>query len=98
MIASMPDMPENTMLVQLDDDTWLMIDEDGIPLGVWTWDDEEEIWIFDEDIPLGTLDMPVTGYTRLTDYLGFLGLLLLIAGLIIRIRVLNQSLLHLAKC
>jgi hypothetical protein len=32
---------------------FIEFDEDGVPLGMWTWDPEEEMWIFDEDVPLG---------------------------------------------
>ena len=40
---------------------YFIFDEDGIPLGGWTWDDDLGEWVFDEDlIPLGSFPgMPV---------------------------------------
>jgi hypothetical protein len=46
-------------LIPGDDDSYVEIDEDGVPLGVWRWDPEEETWIFEEMPPLG--DLPATG-------------------------------------
>ena len=59
--------------------SYIELDEDGVPLGEWRWDEEMEEWIFDEyPPPLGNL--PATG-----DYGSFLlyrfGLAMLIIGL-----------------
>jgi len=47
---------------------WFEFDETGVPLGAWVWDEEEEMWLFDGDVPLGlfptfpALDaLPTTG-------------------------------------
>jgi hypothetical protein len=39
-------------LIPLDDGGFLEIDENGVPLGTWKYDEEEEAWIFDEEVPL----------------------------------------------
>jgi hypothetical protein len=40
-------------LVPNGDGTYMELDPDGTPRGVWHWDDENEEWVFDEDIPFG---------------------------------------------
>ena len=53
--------PTTTNTLTLNDDgTFTEIDENGVPLGTWTWDDELEMWIFDPFVPLGGL-LPKTG-------------------------------------
>jgi hypothetical protein len=42
-------------------DTYVEISDTGVPLGDWTWDDDDEYWIFDDRVPLGA--MPRTGLT-----------------------------------
>jgi LPXTG-motif cell wall-anchored protein len=74
--------PDNSLLY-IDDFTYIELDEDGIPLGVWRYDEDEDIWIFDDDIPLGML--PQTGKDDLTPFILLLtlgGLLLLLAGIV----------------
>jgi hypothetical protein len=61
-------------LVLTDDGTYIEFDEDGVPLGEWRYDEDEDEWIFDEyPIPLG--DIPGTG-----DAGRALPLLLLVGG------------------
>jgi hypothetical protein len=43
----------------LDGGGFLEIDEDGVPLGIWEYDDDEGAWIFDEAVPFALL--PQTG-------------------------------------
>jgi len=70
------------------DDMWVEFDENGVPLGAWSWDDEEEMWIFDEmNVPLGVFAAPValmpqTGLTNNTPLfaIGMFGSLSLAAG------------------
>jgi len=31
---------------------WWELDEQGVPLGRWEWDDIEEMWLFNDDVPL----------------------------------------------
>ena len=61
-----------------DEDTFIEYDEEGVPLGVWHWDNDEEQWIFDEFAPpLGEFDsaegtpenLPQTGKQRIHVYL-----------------------------
>jgi len=54
---------------------WIELDEDGVPLGTWSWDDDQEMWIFDDgNVPLGAL-APVaavaTGFMPQTGLEGF---------------------------
>ena len=75
-VPPIPNIPGNRLIP--DGDGWIELDEDGVPLGKWDWDDEEEIWIFDEEVPLG--DIPYTGDNSRIAYLfsfmvlSFLGL------------------------
>ena len=64
----LPTVPGNRLIP--DGDGWIEIDEDGVPLGRWEWNDEEEMWIFDEDIPLGSI--PNTGDSGVPVHLFFL--------------------------
>jgi len=54
-----PSAPGNSLAEY--DGMWIEFDEMGVPLGTWVWDDEEEIWIFDDtNIPLGALAPAIT--------------------------------------
>ncbi|MDR2296619.1 MAG: hypothetical protein LBD95_07470, partial [Clostridiales Family XIII bacterium] len=57
-VPPVPYSPGGT-LVPLDDGGFLEIDENGVPLGVWNYDEDEGAWIFDEEVPLALL--PQTG-------------------------------------
>ena len=66
-------------------------DENGVPLGAWTWDDATEMWIFDADVPLAYFPvaplgagavagmaaglMPQTGLISFTSQFGWLFML-----------------------
>ncbi|MDR1572519.1 MAG: hypothetical protein LBS32_08350, partial [Clostridiales Family XIII bacterium] len=54
-----PPAQGGSTLIQNDDGSFLEIGEDGVPLGRWTWDPEEEAWIFEPITPLANL--PQTG-------------------------------------
>ena len=71
-------------------DGWLELNEDGVPLGAWTWDEELEEWIFEEDVPLGYL--PATGSSSdlIYRYL-LLGMFLFGTGLILVFRSRNKE-------
>jgi LPXTG-motif cell wall-anchored protein len=75
---------------QIDDFSYIEFDENDIPLGVWTFDPgdpddpSDDLWVFDEEIPLGMLEMPKTGETPLSALLMGFGLAALLAGLSIR--------------
>jgi len=53
--------------VQSDDGyTWFVFDENGVPLGAWVWSDEEDMWLFEDYVPLGAFEsqldeLPATG-------------------------------------
>jgi hypothetical protein len=67
-----PDVPPvpyfpGSSLIPLDGGGFLEIDEDGVPLGTWKYDDDEEAWIFDDEVPLALLPqtggvMPAAGF------------------------------------
>jgi len=42
-----------------DGDGFLEFDDDGVPLGRWAWDEDEEMWMFEMFVPLS--GMPRTG-------------------------------------
>ncbi|MCL2365343.1 MAG: hypothetical protein FWC71_11870 [Defluviitaleaceae bacterium] len=57
-----PNNPLNQLVP--DGDAWLEIDDDGTPMGQWTWNANEEIWIFEQFVPNAALlvgIMPQTG-------------------------------------
>jgi LPXTG-motif cell wall-anchored protein len=73
-----------------DDGYWIELDEDGIPLGIWKWDPEEEEWIFDDEIPLG--NMPKTDGSQLPAFmLIILGLGMILAGFFLKRRYPNPA-------
>ena len=52
-------VPGNSLMPQHDDDGsvyFTEMDSDGMPLGEWRWDDGDDAWFFDDDIPLGDFD------------------------------------------
>ena len=51
---------EGNTIVYVDEEHYLELGEDGVPLGQWRWDAELGEWIFDEFPPLG--DLPQTGH------------------------------------
>jgi LPXTG-motif cell wall-anchored protein len=81
---------EGANLGQIDDFSYIEFDEDGIPLGVWTFDSgdpddpSDDTWVFDEEIPLGVFDMPKTGELPLSAILLGVGLLLLVTAVVFR--------------
>jgi len=51
----------NVLVASDDGYMWFEFDEMGVPLGAWVWDDVEELWLFDEAVPLGAFPpFPVT--------------------------------------
>lgn len=67
-----PHDPGNTFVLQ-DDGSWIEVTSEGVPLGRWLYDEDADVWIFDEFPPLGTSSMPQTGGFPMT-------LLLVLAG------------------
>lgn len=54
-----PDMP-GTVNVPTDDPyVFIVIDENGTPIGEWRYDPDEDVWIFEEYVPQGAY--PKTG-------------------------------------
>ncbi|MCL1829331.1 MAG: DUF5979 domain-containing protein, partial [Oscillospiraceae bacterium] len=60
-----PTAPGNSLVTE--GERYVEVDEGGVPLGVWNWDEDEQIWIFSEYPPLG--DMPATGDVQKFAYL-----------------------------
>jgi uncharacterized repeat protein (TIGR01451 family)/LPXTG-motif cell wall-anchored protein len=56
-----PNIPGTTNVPTDDPYLYIVVDEDGVPIGEWRWEPEEEIWIYEEYPPLGNL--PQTGDT-----------------------------------
>ena len=78
-----PNVQGNTLVPQYNEDDeviFIELDEEGVPLGQWGWDDEEELWLFDEFPPLGgwettSMTLPQTGTTSYVSvYLLLFGL------------------------
>jgi hypothetical protein len=69
---------------------FLELDDDGVPLGSWSWGDEEE-WMFEDledwDVPLGGWDptMPSTGEATSYQVQFFTGLLFISLGVVMKI-------------
>ena len=79
-----PTAPQNYL--EQDGDGWLELDEFGVPLGRWSWDPDEEMWLFDPFPPLGSL--PQTGVWGARALLFFiLGLILSGTGVFMLKRV-----------
>ncbi|MDR2354652.1 MAG: hypothetical protein LBE16_00500, partial [Clostridiales Family XIII bacterium] len=59
--SDVPPVPYSSggTLIPLDGGGFLEIDEEGVPLGIWNYDEDEGAWIFDEEVPLA--DLPQTG-------------------------------------
>ncbi|MDL2273872.1 hypothetical protein LJC34_04960 [Oscillospiraceae bacterium OttesenSCG-928-G22] len=68
--------PSGTLVPQ-DDGSYVVVDEDGTPLGTWTQDEDGE-WIYEELIPLG--DLPQAGGILLPFVFILLGGALIFAG------------------
>lgn len=49
-IPPIPQEPGNELIE--DPPYFWELDDEGAPLGRWEWDENEEMWIFDEDVPL----------------------------------------------
>ena len=59
-------------------------DEAGVPLGEWHWEDEEELWVFDE-YPPPLSNIPRTGYGDAPIYLlALLGLSVILLSMVLR--------------
>lgn len=68
-----------------DGDGYIEIDGNGVPLGRWTYDPDQGMWIFDEFPPLANL--PRTSVLRWPiPVLGSAGALLIVSGFIVRRR------------
>ena len=84
IINNNPDVPpiveEGNTLILGEDGSWIELDEFGVPLGEWVWDDDEEIWIFEAFPPLAAFEMPKTGETPLAHVLFVFGIIMAGAG------------------
>ena len=67
-----PAVSDSTHQLVLREDTWVEVNEDGEEVGIWTWDEEVEIWIFYGEPEIATAEptavyeasMPQTGVVR----------------------------------
>jgi len=76
-----PNVPGRELIP--DGDTFIEFDEYGVPLGSWIWDHDEEMWFFDEFVPLSRL--PQTGVeSSLSFYLLMFGFFLASIGVLLR--------------
>ena len=78
----MRDGEQNEIVLQ-PDGTYIEFDMNNVPLGTWA-PDENGVWQFEPFIPLAAL--PTTGELSASVMLGFIGLLLAAAGLLLRRR------------
>jgi len=73
-----PHIPGNQMVAG-PDGIYVELDERGTPLGAWSWDPDEGMWIFDGDTALAewaiSHGLPKTGYDGVNPNLYMLGLL-----------------------
>ena len=83
-----PTVPGNELFP--DDDGWIEYDPEGVPVGRWDWDDEEETWVFDPFPPLA--ELPATGLETIKSALfAALGVGLLSAGTVMRLKVKRKT-------
>ena len=63
---------------------WLELDEEGVPLGKWDWDDNTGEWVF-EDFTTPLSGMPQTGISSsaIFFYIVMIAILLLCSGLVL---------------
>lgn len=82
-----PPVDPGTTLVYTEDGGFIEIDDEGTPIGIWTYDEDNDTWIFDEIVPLGGL--PQTGIVNLFPIILvsiLFGVSLILAGLLIKMR------------
>ena len=86
--STTPPATEGENVVMQEEGRWLLIDDDGVPLGYWVWDEVSEMWIFEENaVPLGLLLIPQTGLSgNLMNWMLLVGSLMVIAVLMTRKR------------
>ena len=82
-VPPLPSVPGNTLIP--DGAGWIELDDAGVPLGRWEWDDPATTWIFDEDTPLAGL--PVTGGDMPTSLLLLAGISFLGMGISLKLRI-----------
>jgi len=59
--------PSSGQLVE-SEEGWIELDDNGVPLGTWIWDNDEEMWIFEPAVPLAAMlwtNMPQTGIANI---------------------------------
>jgi uncharacterized repeat protein (TIGR02543 family) len=80
--APRPNLPGST-IKSGDNGAWIEVGEEGAPLGEWQWDEEAQMWIFDEYPPLD--GVPQTSSAELSlSSLYLLAFSLLGMGMILR--------------
>ena len=89
-----PNNPANRLTPQYNDDgdlIFIEFDDDDVPLGAWSWDNDE--WVFEDfDVPLGGWEeLPQTGYFNPMVWLMPLGLAIFGFGIILSTRLFDRS-------
>jgi len=56
-----------------DGNNWIEYDENGEPFGIWTWDEEAGMWIFEKLPPLASWNIADT----LEDSMGIIAVIML---------------------
>jgi len=96
-LPNIPPAANPDLLVPDGNGNYVEFDEAGVPLGFWSWDPEEDTWIFDENIPLASMPpesrMPQTGLINNTYALvsGLLVSAMVTTSVLFRIRKSRRS-------
>ena len=98
----MPPAPTTTgnTIIPGDNGVFIEFDDLGVPLGEWSWDDVEEMWVFDEYPPLAM--MPTTGNADIVGSLAVLWSISLaglgaVIGAVVKTRARQRALKRLIK-
>ena len=82
-----PNDSEHRLMPQYNDDgdiVFIELDFEDVPLGMWSYDSDDGMWLFDEYLPLGGL--PQTGYFNSLPWFMLIGVTVLCIGIGINIR------------
>ena len=83
---------EENYLEQDEDGSWIEYGPNGVPLGRWTWDEDEGAWLFDPFPPLAGFEMPKTGSNILLyTYIALTGMGLIGIGVLVSPRRRDQQ-------
>ncbi|MCL2840600.1 MAG: DUF5979 domain-containing protein [Defluviitaleaceae bacterium] len=85
-----PASPDNTLVAY--NNMWVEFDDNDVPLGAWTWDDDADEWVFDDgNVPLGAMlpaTSPIAAVVALMPQTGITSIMpILVAGLALSILI-----------